>query len=529
MTKNSYGKIGHIADLYIRVSTDEQADKGYSQRNQEEMLRKYCNNHSIKVNSVIYEDHSAKSFERPEWKKILLRLKKRGNNVNLILFTKWDRFSRNAGDAYQMIGRLGRLGVEPQAIEQPLDMSIPENKMMLAIYLAAPEVENDRRALNTFYGMRRASKEGRYMGLAPVGYVNKITENGKKYIAPEEPNASILKWAFKEISKGMFNTEQIWKMAVKKGLRCSKNSFWRAIRSPLYYGKIFIPQFKDEESHLVNGQHEALISEPLYRKVQEVLDGNGRKYRPKIKTLEEFPLRGFLICPDCNRILTGSKSKGRSRYYTYYHCISPCRHRLNSDKVNKTVTKDLTAFIPEINTSVPYEKIILKYYLKSQDNKGSGDRKKMLQQIKDYEDRLSYTRDLLATQQIDASDYREIKLEYGSKIQHLESQLTNINYDMNHIKEQINQGIGKTSEINNALKKEGLTGVRKDIGSIYPKNLSFFGNRVRTARRNEFIQCINLINKELHGKKNGIKVDFSTLSHVVTPAGFKPATLRAEI
>ncbi|MGO4773556.1 hypothetical protein ACEN2I_18010 [Flavobacterium sp. W22_SRS_FK3] len=40
-------------------------------------------------------------------------------------------------------------------------MSIPEKKMMLAFYLAAPEVENDRRALNTFHGMRRAKKEAR--------------------------------------------------------------------------------------------------------------------------------------------------------------------------------------------------------------------------------------------------------------------------------------------------------------------------------------------------------------------------------
>jgi DNA invertase Pin-like site-specific DNA recombinase len=30
------------ADLYVRVSTDEQADKGYSQRGQEEVLRKFC-------------------------------------------------------------------------------------------------------------------------------------------------------------------------------------------------------------------------------------------------------------------------------------------------------------------------------------------------------------------------------------------------------------------------------------------------------------------------------------------------------
>jgi DNA invertase Pin-like site-specific DNA recombinase len=30
------------AILYIRVSTDEQADKGYSQNHQEERLRKFC-------------------------------------------------------------------------------------------------------------------------------------------------------------------------------------------------------------------------------------------------------------------------------------------------------------------------------------------------------------------------------------------------------------------------------------------------------------------------------------------------------
>ena len=82
--------------------------------------------------------------------KITFDTQKKSSKTNLILFTKWDRFSRNAGDAYQMINILTKLGIEPQAVEQPLDLSIPENKMMLAIYLAAPEVENDRRALNTF-------------------------------------------------------------------------------------------------------------------------------------------------------------------------------------------------------------------------------------------------------------------------------------------------------------------------------------------------------------------------------------------
>src|ERR1700753_3733184 len=159
----------------------------------------HCEISSVKVRKVVYEDYSAKIFLRPAWCKLLVELQKNKGQSDLILFVKWDRFSRNAGDAYQMINILRKLGVEPQAVEQPLDLSIPENKMMLAFYLAAPEVENDRRALNTFYGMRRAKKEGRWMSTAPTGYKNMVTENGKKYIAPKEPHASIMIWVFEEI------------------------------------------------------------------------------------------------------------------------------------------------------------------------------------------------------------------------------------------------------------------------------------------------------------------------------------------
>ncbi len=47
--------------------------------------------------------------------------------------------------------------------------------------------------------MRRAKKEGRWMGTAPVGYINKTDEDGRKFISPKEPEASLLKWAFHEL------------------------------------------------------------------------------------------------------------------------------------------------------------------------------------------------------------------------------------------------------------------------------------------------------------------------------------------
>ncbi|SEA58320.1 recombinase family protein [Pedobacter hartonius] len=156
-----------IAHLYIRVSTDEQADKGFSERDQEERLRTHCTRNNIQIGKVLIEDYSAKTFDRPEWKKIMTELKRtKGKNCDYIMFTKWDRFSRNTADAYGMINSLMLLKIEPVAIEQPLDLSVPESKIILAVYLSMPEVENDRRALNIFYGMRKGRKEGRWMGKA---------------------------------------------------------------------------------------------------------------------------------------------------------------------------------------------------------------------------------------------------------------------------------------------------------------------------------------------------------------------------
>ena len=389
------------ADLYIRVSTDEQAEKGYSQRSQEELLRRYCDINAIAIRKVIMEDHSAKTFNRPEWQKYLNELRRHKGQADLVLFLKWDRFSRNAGDAYQMINTLRKLGIEPQAIEQPLDLSIPENKMMLAFYLAAPEVENDRRALNVIHGMRRARKEGRYMGLAPIGYTNKTDETGRKFIEPKEPQAGILKWSFGKIAEGVYNTEQIYKMAKEKGFSATRSLFWFAIRNPVYCGKIFIPKYKHEESCFVKGSHEPIIGEELYYQVQDVLDGRKRRsYRLKVASNATLPLRGFLICPKCGKLLTGSASKGQTRYYSYYHCFGGCTSRFRADNVNQLFLRELKKYVPKPEMEDLY-KITLQEAWAEKNNHLQGDRKQITTLIKELENKLSYARDLVTSRQID--------------------------------------------------------------------------------------------------------------------------------
>lgn len=512
-----------IADLYIRVSTDEQADKGYSQRNQEEVLRRYCEINGIKVNKAIYEDHSAKTFKRPAWLKLLNDLRKQKGRTDLILFTKWDRFSRNAGDAYQMISILRRLGIEPQAVEQPLDLSIPENKMMLAFYLAAPEVENDRRALNVFFGMRRAKKEGRWMGTAPIGYINKITEAGKKYIAIHETNGPLMKWVFEELAKGLYNTEQVWRMARKKGLSCSKNNFWVAIRNPVYCGRIFIPKHKDEESRIVNGLHEPIISEALFYEVQEVLDGRKRKlFHPKIVSMAELPLRGFLICPnpDCGRMLTGSASKGRTKYYHYYHCCTSCGCRYHADDVNKKFLEELRKYVPKKEIA-PLCKITLSHAYNEQTGFRQGERKFILDELDKINLRLKNAREMRADKEMDLDDFRTLKKECEEKANELELKLMRTDIKEKGVDELINQAIDNLILFEDVYVNGTSAEQRSIVGSIFTEKWVFDGEQHRTKKVNEVVEYIYLINKELEVKKNGTSNDFSCLSHQVIPLGLK--------
>ena len=83
-----------------------------------------------------------------------------------------------------MIERLRKLGVEAQAIEQPIDLSVPENKMVLAMYLVIPEVDNDRRSIKIRGGIRAALKAGRWCRNAPIGYRNTRDENNRPIVVP---------------------------------------------------------------------------------------------------------------------------------------------------------------------------------------------------------------------------------------------------------------------------------------------------------------------------------------------------------
>ncbi len=73
--------------IYTRVSTDEQAEKGFSLRHQKEQLENYCNQNGYHIMAHFQDDYSAKNFSaRPEFQKLLRFAKANQNKVILYYF-----------------------------------------------------------------------------------------------------------------------------------------------------------------------------------------------------------------------------------------------------------------------------------------------------------------------------------------------------------------------------------------------------------------------------------------------------------
>ena len=216
------------AIIYTRVSTDEQARRGYSLRDQYERLKSYCANSGIVVAAHFEEDYSAKTFQRPAWTALMEWVRKHRGGADRVLVVKWDRFSRNATDALTMIRTLGRVGLEVQAIEQPIDLDIPEQLMMLSIYVTAPEVENRRRSQNVKRGMRRAMREGRYVNVPPLGYRRVYGHDGKMMIEPVGDLVEPIRRAFQLAASTNWSLEEIRRQS---GLEISKGQFHRMMKN----------------------------------------------------------------------------------------------------------------------------------------------------------------------------------------------------------------------------------------------------------------------------------------------------------
>ena len=505
-----------------RVSSDEQA-KGYSLDIQKDNIEKYCFSNNIKIISVYKEDHSAKNFNRPEFNKLLVFAKQNKGKVDFLLFTTWDRFSRNAPEAYRIITMLRSYGITPQAIQQPIDFSIPENKIMLAMYLALPEIDNDRRSMKIKEGVHAAIRAGRWCRRAPIGYRNSRDDSNKPIIIPSD-KAMYVRMAFELFKKGM-SQPAIREEIKKHGFVFSKSALSEILRNPVYIGKIRIEAIEEFDEKVVDGLHQGIVDPNLFYEVQDILAGrNAIRHQPKkTKYRTEFPLRGTLFCEKCGSVLTGSKSKGRSKRYAYYHCHNCNKTRYSVEIVNSILNKILGEIKFKESMKELYIEILLDQLNLNQKN--DLENKSMLsKKLEDLEAKISKIQEMLLDDKISPADYSQLK-------EKIEKEKTEVTFKLSEIKEcqteyrdLVRNLPGIVSNLSEAYMAGDVEEKHYIAGSIFPEKLYFDGNKVRTARINEVIRIMLLNDSALKNKKTGQISKFLDLSGQVEHSGLEPLT-----
>jgi len=185
--------------IYSRVSTEEQALRGFSLEEQIDKLKKYCENYNLEVTGI-YKDggFSGRNTKRPEYQLMLDEIHK----WDAILVLKMDRIHRNVKNCLEMMEQLFKKDKGFISFTEKIDTTTAMGRAMMTITLVFAQLESEQTGERiAFANIGKAKKEEtRFMGhRVPFGY----KWDKKKQIFIEKPEElEIVRQAFDLYSNG---------------------------------------------------------------------------------------------------------------------------------------------------------------------------------------------------------------------------------------------------------------------------------------------------------------------------------------
>lgn len=321
--------------VYIRVSTMEQAEHGYSVSEQTERLTKFCEVKDWAVyDTYIDNGYSAATLERPALQRMMKDIK----SYDGVLVYKLDRLSRSQKDTLYLIEDVfNEKGIDFISLNENLDTSTPFGKAMIGILSVFSQLEREQIAERMAMGRRGRARSGKASSWTeltrPYGYevVGDVYE-----IVPHE--AKVVTDIFNRFLSGESTN------SITNDFTLSKidNKVWyhatvtRILSNPIYYGGI---RHKNE---VFEGLHEPLITLETFIRAEDELDRRRIKSDKIFKGSRPFqskhPLSGLLTCGICGATMTVTYSsttkKGQKPNIRY-----KCRSRVRKYRINNGITE----------------------------------------------------------------------------------------------------------------------------------------------------------------------------------------------
>ncbi len=371
------GEKRKIVAIYTRVSTNEQAEEGYSIFEQKRLLEEWCNNKGYDVYRC-YSDSgiSGKNIkDRPELKELLKDAEEK--KFDMLISWKINRISRKLADVLKIVEILEKNNITFKSYSEPFETDTPAGKMQFQMMALIGEFERGTIAQNVKMGMCAKAKAGEWCGGRVLGYDLVPLENQegakrrKNRLTINEKEAEAVKFIFNEYANGKGYkaiTNQLNKLGykTKKGNDFSVGSIREILTNPVYIGKVIynVRQNWSEKRRrninanpiITDGVHESIIDEVLWDKVQAIMES--KKGKPSRIYDGEYPLTGILRCPKCGAGMvisrtTNKLADGTKKRITYYCCgawknkgTSVCNsNTIRVDKANEYVFNKISELL----------------------------------------------------------------------------------------------------------------------------------------------------------------------------------------
>lgn len=305
--------------LYVRVSSKEQGQEGYSLDAQEKLGHDYALRKDFSLAKVWKVSESAWRSERVAFNQ-LIEYAKRHEEIGHIIFDVTDRMTRNDFDKlkiYTLIKEYGKT-VHFSRTGKVFDRnSGSEDEFMFDIEVAVAKKMSNDISRKTKMGMLEKAEQGFYPSVAPVGYKNNLLTH---LIEVDAERAVFIRKAFAMMASGSYSLSVIAEALFKEGFRgkkghkVGKSAVEIILKNPVYYGAF------RWRGQLRSGSHTPLVTKDLFDKAQATMRGKGRPHLSRCG----YAFNNLLTCGKCGCKVSGEIKKGR---FVYYHCtFSKGRH-----------------------------------------------------------------------------------------------------------------------------------------------------------------------------------------------------------
>ncbi len=290
--------------LYVRVSGQEQAIKGLSLEAQQESLEEYARERGWVIVGVYIDaaKTARKSLgKRTNFLRMLESVKQ--DNVDLILFTRLDRWFRSVADYYKVMEILDAHNCGWLTTQEQYDTTTAGGRLYINLRLSIAQNEADLCGERIGVVLDSKVKHGTVVsGKIPFGY--RINEEKRLEVVPE--NAAIILDAFEHYRSTVSVRATAAYIQRTYGLNWDNVRCRRNLVQTLYIGHY-------ESNGRVNPNFcPPIVPRDLYDDVQKLLSNN-TKANP---TGRVFLFTSLLICAECGHRLAGLQTG----YGPYYRC-----------------------------------------------------------------------------------------------------------------------------------------------------------------------------------------------------------------